>query len=167
MATINLGKVAPVYKGTYVVGTYQKYEVVFDGESSFISLVDNNVTALANDGTHWLYLCRGNANSALMKTAADDNEFMTTAAALANLEGRIKGLETFLKNAVFDTLQVDTLDVVENLNMYKESNTILKGTAAPASIPDFIGQRYIRTDTLVAWIACGNTNVSDWKQITN
>jgi len=69
MATINLGKVVPVYKGTYSAGTYQKYEVVFDGESSFISLVDNNVTALANDGTHWLYLCRGN-NTAYVAQAA-------------------------------------------------------------------------------------------------
>ena len=59
MVTENLGKIAPVYKGTYVVGTYNKFEVVFDGESSFISLKDNNVTALANDGINWQYLCRG------------------------------------------------------------------------------------------------------------
>ena len=59
MATIDLGKIAPVYKGTYAPGTYNKYEVVFNGESSFISLKDNNVTALANDGINWQYLCRG------------------------------------------------------------------------------------------------------------
>ena len=59
MATIDLGKVAPVYNGTYVVGTYNKFEVVFDGESSFISLKDNNVASLVNDGINWQYLCRG------------------------------------------------------------------------------------------------------------
>ena len=75
MATINLGKVAPVYKGTYVAGTYQKYEVVFDGESSFISLVDNNVTALANDGVHWRYLCRGN----YLATQAQDASILSAA----------------------------------------------------------------------------------------
>lgn len=72
MATINLGKVAPVYKGAYNTGTtYNKFEVVFDGESSFISLVDNNTIPLDSDGINWFYLCRGNANSALMKTDAD------------------------------------------------------------------------------------------------
>ena len=61
-------------------------------------------------------------------TNIEDSSLRATAEALANLEGRIKGLETFLSNAVFDTLQVDYLNVVENLNMFKLSNLIKIGT---------------------------------------
>ena len=104
MATINLGKVAPVYKGTYVAGTYQKYEVVFDGESSFISLVDNNVTALANDGTHWLYLCRGN----YIATAAQDAAILSAAP-----------LITYVKRLEADTAtQLDKTAAANAFNQY-------------------------------------------------
>ena len=167
MATINLGKVAPVYKGTYVVGTYNKFEVVFDGESSFISLKDNNSAALASDGVNWLYLCRGNANSALMKTDADNNEFRATAASLSELNGRIQALEEFINNAQFDKLTVNTLDVVESFNNYKSSYTELSGVGAPTMVPDKIFQKYLDTTNNVIYEAKGNTDVSDWKQITN
>lgn len=72
MAELNLGKVAPVYKGSYIAEqTYNKYEVVFDGESSFISLINDNNATLESDGTNWLYLCKGNnvsLNSKVAKT---------------------------------------------------------------------------------------------------
>ena len=167
MATINLGKVAPVYKGTYVVGTYNKFEVVFDGESSFISLKDNNSVALASDGVNWLYLCRGNANSALMKTAADDNEFRATAEAICNLANRVQALEQFIANAQFDTLTVNTLDVVESFNNYKSSYSELSGAGAPTMVPDKIFQKYLDTTNNVIYEAKGNTAVSDWKQTSN
>lgn len=76
MATINLGKVAPVYKGAYNSGTtYNKFEVVFDGESSFISLVDNNIIPLASDEINWIYLCKGSylATQAIEDSLAGKN----------------------------------------------------------------------------------------------
>lgn len=167
MAIKILGKVAPAYKGAYVAGTYGKFEVVFDGESSFISLKDDNVAALTSDGVNWLYLCRGNAESALMKAAADDNEFRTAAEAICNLANRVQALEQFIDNAQFDKLTVNTLDVVESFNNYKSSYTELSGVGAPTMVPDKIFQKYLDTTNNVIYEAKGNTSVSDWKQTSN
>ena len=61
METINLGRVAFVYKGDYsAVTTYNKMDVVFDGESSFVSQIDNNVGNPLVNGLNWKYLSRGN-----------------------------------------------------------------------------------------------------------
>ena len=167
MAIKVLGKVGLVFKGNYVPGTYQRLDVVFDGESSFLSLKNSNVAALSSDGVNWLYLCRGNAASALMKAAADDNEFKATAEALCFLEARIQALEKFIENARFDKLTVNTLDVVEQFNNYKGSYTELQGAGAPTVIPDKVFQKYLDTTNNVIYEAKGNTSVSDWKQTSN
>lgn len=61
METINLGRVAFVYKGDYsALTTYNKMDVVFDGESSFVSQIDNNVGNALVNGLKWKYLSRGN-----------------------------------------------------------------------------------------------------------
>ena len=61
METINLGRVAFVYKGDYSALTaYNKMDVVFDGESSFVSQIDNNVGNELVNGLNWKYLSRGN-----------------------------------------------------------------------------------------------------------
>ena len=61
MATKNLGKVAFVFKDDYTDLTlYQKYDVVFDGESSFISTANDNSGKALSDTNYWKYLCRGN-----------------------------------------------------------------------------------------------------------
>ena len=166
MATINLGKVAPVYKGTYVVGTYNKFEVVFDGESSFISLKDNNSAALSSDGVNWLYLCRGNANSALMKTDAANNEFRATAASLSELNGRIQALEEFIKNATFDTLQVNTLNTVEMLNIFKNSNLIKVGTPRMIGFDFATGGTFTLTVDGVTTAPIVYTNASTFASVT-
>ena len=77
----NLGRVAFKFKGDYSPGTtYTKYDVVFDGESSYVSLVDANAGNLLTDATKWEYLAKGNAllseQNALdiAKTRADLNE---------------------------------------------------------------------------------------------
>ncbi len=58
----NLGRVAFKFKGDYSPGTtYTKYDVVFDGESSYVSLVDANTGNLLTDATKWEYLAKGNA----------------------------------------------------------------------------------------------------------
>lgn len=60
MATKNLGKVAFVWKGDYSnIITYNKYDVIFDGESSFISTIENNLGHPLSDSNYWKYLCRG------------------------------------------------------------------------------------------------------------
>ena len=161
-----LGKFAPSYKGDYVPGTYQMFDVVFDGESSFMSLKNDNAAALASDGVNWLYLCRGNANSALMKAEADDNEFRATAEALCNLHGRIQALEQFITNAVFNNARIHNLDVVDNLNMYKNSNLIKIGTPRLIGFDLATGGTFSITMDGIATANIVYTNASTFASIT-
>ena len=46
MITENLGKIAITPKGQWVAGTYERLDMVTDAGSSYISLKDNNVSAL-------------------------------------------------------------------------------------------------------------------------
>lgn len=90
METINLGRVAFVYKGDYsAVTTYNKMDVVFDGESSFVSQIDNNVGNPLVNGLNWKYLSRGN-NLELQEAKQD----------IATLETNLK--QTDIKNAEQD-----------------------------------------------------------------
>lgn len=161
-----LGKFAPSYKGDYVPGTYQMFDVVFDGESSFMSLKNDNAAALASDGINWIYLCRGNAESALMKSAADDNEFRATAEALCNLHGRIQALEQFITNAVFNNARIHNLDVVDNLNMYKNSNLIKIGTPRLIGFDLATGGTFSITMDGIATANIVYTNASTFASIT-
>ena len=82
------------------------------------------------------------------------------------LYNKIIALEDVIKNAIFDTLQVDTLTTVKAFN-YNGASLILTGTTTPSVTPDFIGQVYIKTSaTVAAYIATGITNSGDWKQTT-
>ena len=61
MATKNLGKVAFVFKGNYSdLTSYDKYDVTFDGESSFLSTIENNLGHPLSDTNYWKPLCKGN-----------------------------------------------------------------------------------------------------------
>ena len=60
METINLGKVAFAYKGEYGPSvTYASKDVVFSGNSSYISIVDNNVGNALTNPLFWGYLAKG------------------------------------------------------------------------------------------------------------
>ena len=61
MPQTNLGRVAFKFQGDYsALTTYAKYDVVFDGESSFVSQIDNNLGNELVDGLNWKYLAKGN-----------------------------------------------------------------------------------------------------------
>lgn len=62
METINLGKVAFAYKGDYNPSTtYASKDVVFDGESSYISKSDGNVGNALSNTDFWGYLAKGSS----------------------------------------------------------------------------------------------------------
>ena len=44
--------------------------------------------------------------------------------------------------------------------------TALQGVTVPSSTPEYLGQMYVDTALGVAYIACGTSSSSDWKQIT-
>ena len=61
MPQTNLGRVAFKFQGDYsALTTYAKYDVVFDGESSFVSQIDGNLGNALIDGLNWKYLAKGN-----------------------------------------------------------------------------------------------------------
>lgn len=63
MATKILGKVALTPKGTWVSGTYNKYDYVYDtiANATYVALQDGVTSEPSGngDGTHWTVLCKG------------------------------------------------------------------------------------------------------------
>ena len=175
METINLGRVAFVYKGDYsAVTSYNKMDVVFDGESSFVSQIDNNVGNPLVNGLNWKYLSRGNnlelqeakQDIATLETDLNLDEY-TIAEAFNLLYRKIVSLETIIANGIFKNLQVDNLTTVNAFN-YNGAPLIVIGSTAPASAPDFVGQTYINTTAPgTVYSAKGTAYVSDWKQTSN
>ena len=88
------------------------------------------------------------------------------AEALVLLKNRIDALQKIISDMILGTVQIDSLSIVKTFNLYGSSNLILTGTAAPAIVPDFIGQFFIKTSaTTACYQATGNSSVNDWKQI--
>ncbi len=90
---------------------------------------------------------------------------LTTAEAIAVLFKELAGVKALLAKMVTGEAWVDKLLVMSELNLFGETNMILKATAAP--VPDFVGQFFVNTSTSVTYQATGTSSVSDWKQITN
>lgn len=89
-----------------------------------------------------------------------------TAQSLVELKARIDALQKIITEMILGSVQIDNLDIVKKLNLYGSSNMILTGTAAPAVVPDFVGQFFIKTtSTTACYQATGNSSVNDWKQI--
>ena len=83
------------------------------------------------------------------------------------LYAKIQALEAFIKTSQYGNVTADQVDVVRNFNIWGKTNLIIEGTAAPAVVPDFVGQQFINTAAGVTYTAKGNTSVADWKQTSN
>ena len=60
MAQINLGKVAFIHKGTYSPGTqYNKFDIVTDGSSSYVSAIEMNTGNPLSSETYWKLMSKG------------------------------------------------------------------------------------------------------------
>ena len=60
MAQINLGKVAFIHKGTYSTETqYNKFDIVTDGSSSYVSAVEMNIGNSLSLETYWKIMSKG------------------------------------------------------------------------------------------------------------
>lgn len=60
MAQINLGKVAFIHKGTYSPGTqYNKFDIVTDGSSSYVSAVEMNTWNQLPEEIYWKLMSKG------------------------------------------------------------------------------------------------------------
>ncbi len=90
--------------------------------------------------------------------------FVNNEEALANvlntMRGEINALKQVIAQGVLTKVQIGEADI-QKLS-YQGSLMTLSGAAAPAVIPDFIGQRYVQLGVKV-WTAVGNSSVADWK----
>ena len=86
---------------------------------------------------------------------------------LSYLNAKVTSLETFITNSLFKNVQIDSLNIVKALNLFGTTNLILIGTAAPAVVPDFVGQTFINTTAGIIYQAKGNSSSGDWKQTSN
>lgn len=87
--------------------------------------------------------------------------------ALNVLYVKIQALEAFIKASQYGNVTADQVDVVRAFNIWGKTNLIIDGTAAPAVVPDFVGQTFINTAGGVTYTAKGNASVADWKQTSN
>ena len=83
------------------------------------------------------------------------------------LYAKIQALEAFIKASQYGNVTADQVDVVRNFNIWGKTNLIIEGTAAPAVVPDFVGQTFINTAAGVTYTAKGISSVADWKQTSN
>lgn len=85
------------------------------------------------------------------------------AAALIELKKEVAYLKKVLNN-VITYLQINTLSV-DSLQI-KGAPLFIFSDVVPAVVPDFAGQIYIKTTaTAAAWIALGDSSVSNWKEV--
>lgn len=64
MAITNLGRIAMIHKGSYnPATTYSKYDVVYDGESSYLSIDGSNLGNPLTNALKWQPLSKGDATS--------------------------------------------------------------------------------------------------------
>lgn len=149
------GSVAPVntpdFAGQYYINTTAGNGYIAVSENVWLKIADAVEVA---------------ANSAGMASIKDNQE-PAIAVIISHLNGRISALESIIKNSFFKNVQMDTADIVKALNLHGGTNLILIRSAAPAEVPDFIGQTYVNTVAGVAYEAIGTSSVAHWKQKTN
>lgn len=93
-----------------------------------------------------------------------ENTEEVTAQSLVELKERVEALEEFIKQGLLNNMLINNLSV-ENFQI-SGAPLMIYGTTAPAVIPDFIGQFYIKTTaTTACYQATGIAGVGDWKLI--
>lgn len=83
------------------------------------------------------------------------------------LYAKIQAIEAFIKASQYGNVTADQVDIVRNFNVWGKTNLIIEGTAAPAVLPDFVGQTFVNTVGGVTYTAKGIASVADWKQTSN
>lgn len=188
MAEYNLGKVAFRDKGNFsMLETYEKWDFVTSVDSTYLSISETPFIGkpLTNE-SYWR--CIADAKPATLAAAyataqgdyakaqgeavegtvsSINNNTLTieevTAMAIVAMQNRIVALEKILSEGILDKIKIMNLDIIDNFNVWGQSNLILTGNSAPNVIPDFTGQTFIDTTNKVAYTATGNNSVSDWK----
>ncbi len=155
MATvINLGKVRPhdagEWSATYA-GGYDVLNIVTYNGGSFMSKVTENTYPIT-DRTKWIPLTDGEKIIGAEEVVATD---------LNALAERVAALEAAFRNMVISKIEVDSIDVLKDLN-YQGRPLFIVSNVAPAVVPDGVPQFYINTATGDLYSAKASDAVSDW-----
>ena len=147
--TINLGKIRPYDAGEWsatYAGGYDVLNIVTYNGGSFMSKVTANTYPLT-DRTKWIPLTDG-------EKIIDAEEVVATD--LNALSARIGALEAAFRNMIISKMQIDSIDVLKDLN-YQGRPLFIVSNVAPAVIPDGVPQFYINTATGDFYSAEDNT----------
>ena len=120
----------------------------------------NTKAGLANDAA----TAANNAAEAVAPSVINNEEVQAEVYNMLN--ARIAALEAIIAAGVYNYIQTDTLIGVNSLQ-YKGAELILTGTAAPAIVPDFVGQVFVNTTGGVTYTAKGIASAADWRQTSN
>jgi hypothetical protein len=96
-------------------------------------------------------------------SSTDTDHAQVTAEALVDLNARLEALEN-AEAEDYGNIVAESIDLVE-FPMIAGASTVLFGSSAPASAPDFACQIYIDTTNNVLYIARGNSATTDWKAV--
>lgn len=77
------------------------------------------------------------------------------------LSARIGALEAAFRNMIISKMQIDSIDVLKDLN-YQGRPLFIVSNVAPAVVPDGVPQFYINTATGDLYSAKASDAVSDW-----
>lgn len=80
---------------------------------------------------------------------------------LNELSARVSALEAAFRNMIISKMQIDSIDVLKDLN-YQGRPLFIVSNVAPAIIPDGVPQFYVNTATGDFYSAKNNTSVNDW-----
>lgn len=121
--------------------------------------IDNNPKNITTKSIQKLcQLIKGQFDNAELSV---EQRMIVIAEALNDLNYRIDGLQdqNVLPDLVGNSINTQEVPKVGGCS------TILNGTSAPSTVPDFIGQIYINTSNSNAYLSIGTSSSSDWKQI--
>ena len=80
---------------------------------------------------------------------------------LNELSARVSALEAAFRNMIISKMQIDSIDVLKDLN-YQGRPLFIVSNVAPSIIPDGVPQFYVNTATGDFYSAKNNTSVNDW-----
>jgi hypothetical protein len=152
--TINLGKIRPYDAGEWsatYAGGYDVLNIVTYNGGSFMSKVTANTYPLT-DRTKWIPLTDG-------EKIIDDEEVIATD--LNELSARVSALEAAFRNMIISKMQIDSIDVLKDLN-YQGRPLFIVSDVAPNIVPDGVPQFWINTANGDFYSAKNNTSVNDW-----
>jgi len=80
---------------------------------------------------------------------------------LNELSARVSALEAAFRNMTISKMQIDSIDVLKDLN-YQGRPLFIVSDVAPSIIPDGVPQFYVNTATGDFYSAKNKTSVNDW-----